>query len=75
MLLQHLLTLGPSLNALKSDIKIVRINCFDYPHSCADFNNYPNLIVYLPKQHGSKRLNFTYDGPIEGGRLLKTLLL
>ncbi|XP_042218634.1 thioredoxin domain-containing protein 16-like [Homarus americanus] len=71
-LLQHMSAITPKLRDYGSHSSFHRIDCFDWPNICdsAGITTYPVL-----RLHPKGRRNITYEGPINGDYILKTVLL
>ncbi|XP_071545502.1 thioredoxin domain-containing protein 16-like [Panulirus ornatus] len=71
-LLQHLNAIASTLHDYGSQASLHRIHCFDWPNFCdaMGVSTYPVL-----RLHPKGRRNITYEGPIHGDYILKTILL
>ncbi|XP_069957053.1 uncharacterized protein [Cherax quadricarinatus] len=71
-LLQHMNAIVAKLREYGSQSSLHRVNCFDWPYLC----NSLGIVTYpVLRLHPKGRPNMTYDGPIHGDSILKTILL
>ncbi|CAL4120387.1 unnamed protein product, partial [Meganyctiphanes norvegica] len=71
-LLRHLQGIVPTLSEAGSTALVRTVNCFDWPRIC---DNEGVLTYPVLKMFSKKNRNITYNGPIHGDYILKTVFL